>query len=503
MRILLFISLLSSFISLGQNTDTINEVSGGKVASFIDNIRGQSNDSLSSFFRFSPDLVFSMTDHKPFYQSGLSFNSGFYKIEKNGGNWGGNFHFRSGLTSQGSIPYFSDPQARVFILQKLTEPIVGEPSNLYFDLNALLYYNYKNISLSTGIDKSNDGFSSRSIFGTSFGISNPYAQLELRFNKSFSFNLRQDILREKIGSHFEPKGKVSHSFLYSHKGKSRFQVRLFESVVYQIKDTLYNRGFEVEYLNPFLFFRPQEYNIGSADNILLGTEFQYSFKQKTLNKGRSNTKVYFQILIDDFLLSAFRARNGWWANKYGFNIGLNTIFDRKDTLGKFISKKSYTLDLTLMRPYIFSQTNPGIVYGNQGLPISHPLGSNFVEVFQRFEWIPNKMNVRYDVFLQAYIKGTDSLGLKTTSYGGDIFKSYSKHPYEFNNRIGQGITLRGVQLGTRLTYQNKDQKKIQNMVFYIEPRYRFLFFENIRQTDFFLTIGIQSSLWNEMDRLNY
>jgi hypothetical protein len=508
LRNILFILLFVSFISRGQKEDLKQNLSDSNLIVDLFDVNKKSEnlnskDSVSTWIKFGPDLVFSITEHKPFNQSGLSINLGFNKIEKKGFKWGGNFNFRSGLTSQGSIPYFSDPQSRALSIQKLKEPIFKEPSNIYFDINAILYYNYRNISLFAGIDKLNDGFSSRSIFGSSYGISNPFARMEIKFNEVFSFNLRQDVLREKIGNHFEPKGKVTHSFLYNHKGKSKFQVRLFESVIYQIKDTLYNRGFEVEYLNPFLFFRPQEYNIGSADNILLGTEFQYTFKERLTKKGKYSTKVYTQLLIDDFLLSAFRARNGWWANKYGFNLGLFTSFDKKDTLGKFTSKKSYTLDFTLMRPYIFSQTNPGIVYGNQGLPISHPLGSNFVELFQRFEWTPKNHNVRFDAFLQVYIKGTDSVGLKTTSYGGDIYKSYSKHPYEYNNRIGQGITLRGIQIGTRFSYINLGLKSIQNLIFYIEPRYRFLFFENIRQTDLFVTIGIQSSLWNHIDRLNY
>jgi hypothetical protein len=42
--------------------------------------------------------------------------------------------------------------------------------------------------------------------------------------------------------------------------------------------------------------------MGSADNILLGTEFSYSFKEKVSQKRTVYSTVYGQVLIDDFLL---------------------------------------------------------------------------------------------------------------------------------------------------------------------------------------------------------
>ncbi len=500
MRISVIIALFISLVSLGHPGDTIVTNKNEKLTNILPD---KKRDSLRKFLKFAPDLVFSTTSKKPFYQTGLSGLIGFQKIEKSSAAWGTYAYLRSGLTTQGSIPYFSDPQTKSFVLTPVKDSIYGQPTSLYFDIIGSFWYSYKNFNIESGVEQMKYpmyNFSSRSIFNSYNRIANPYVMIDLKFSESLNYSLRQDILREKIGNHFEPKGNVTHTLTYNHKGK--FKLRLFETVVYQMKDTLYNRGFEVEYLNPFLFFRPQEYNMGSADNILLGSEFSYSFKEKETQKRSIFSTIYGQVLIDDFLLSAFRARNGWWGNKYGFNIGSRFFICPKDSSGNTKSYNHYTFEFTYMRPYVFSQTNPGIVYGNQGLPIAHPLGSNFAELYQEYKWQKVDKNFNIHAFLQAYIKGVDSVGLKNSSYGGDIYQSYSKHPYEFKNKVGQGITLRTVQLGTTLSYIFSD-KYFRDLCFYIEPRYRLMFFENHRQEDFFLTIGIQSGIWRNQDRLNY
>ena len=501
MRILTTILLFIHFISLSQDIDSVSiSALNSPMENKTFNLIYGDKDSLIGDFRLAPDLIFATATKNNFYQTGISLQYRFQKIGQKGHHWEGNIYSRGGITSNSSIPYFSDPQTKSFFLNPIKDSLFGNPTLYYLDFNGSVSYRIKLFSMNLGMDRPQSGFSYRSLYSSSTGISNPFLSLSLKFNKSISYSFRQDVLREKIAGHFEPKGNVSHVFSYNHKGLSKLQFRLFESVVYQIKDTLYNRGFEVEYLNPILFFRPQEYNLASADNIILGAEFSYVFGRKKNINSLNRTRVYGQLLLDDFLLSAIRARNGWWANKYGINLGLEVSNKTKDSLK---TAKKYFVEFTYMRPYVFSQTNPGIVYGNQGLPVGHSLGSNFAELYQEYSYFSFRNHLNIDVFLQAFIKGVDSVGFKSISYGGDIYKSYSKHPYEFNNRVGQGVTLRGIHLGTRFAYVFIKKTFSKNLHFYIEPRFRLLFFENRRQSDIFLSIGIQSSLWRNKDRLNY
>jgi hypothetical protein len=89
---------------------------------------------------------------------------------------------------------------------------------------------------------------------------------------------------------------------------------VFESVIWQAKDTMLNRGFDVHYLNPFVFFRPLEYEQGSSDNVIMGL----NLKVKIID----GISVYSQFLLDEFLMKEVRADSGWWANKYGYQLGI-------------------------------------------------------------------------------------------------------------------------------------------------------------------------------------
>ena len=89
----------------------------------------------------------------------------------------------------------------------------------------------------------------------------------------------------------------------------RVSLGIFEAIIWQAKDTLYNRQFDVNYLNPIIFYRPVEYSLGSSDNALLGL----NAKLKISN----NYQLYAQFILDEFLLKEVFVVCGWWANKYG------------------------------------------------------------------------------------------------------------------------------------------------------------------------------------------
>ncbi|MEN9446509.1 MAG: hypothetical protein RL728_1021, partial [Bacteroidota bacterium] len=122
MRISVIIAFLISLVSWGHPGDTILTNKNEKLTNIL---RDEKRDSLRKFLKFAPDLVFSVTYKKPFYQTGLSGLIGFKKIEKSSAAWGTYAYFRSGLTTQGSIPYFSDPQTKSFILTPLKDSIFG------------------------------------------------------------------------------------------------------------------------------------------------------------------------------------------------------------------------------------------------------------------------------------------------------------------------------------------------------------------------------------------
>ena len=150
--------------------------------------------------------------------------------------------------------------------------------------------------------------------------------------------------------------------------------------------------------------------------------------------------------------------------------------------------------------------------GNQGLPVAHPLGSNFIELYQEVSFHRRKWS--FEIWGQAYLKGDDWFTTaKTTSYGGDIYQSYDKYAKEFGNTIGQGKTTHILQLGTyisrKINYETiffeliKLPKMLQSnqMSIFIEPKVRFSNVEGEKFTNYFITFGTIKTLGR--DRRNY
>ena len=264
--------------------------------------------------------------------------------------------------------------------------------------------------------------------------------------------------------------KFGATHYLSYNVTRNWNITAFESVLFQPKDGQFNRAFEVEYLNPIVFFRPQEYSLGSSDNVLLGIQTSYRIKQHT---------IYGQLLLDEFVLKEIRSRSQWWANKYGAQLGVK---------GK-IRKWTYRVEGNLMRPYTFSHINDGQNGGNQGLPLAHPLGSNFAELLAQVNYplTPQLALQAYGVF---QLKGYDNDSL---SWGGDIYQSYGNRPKEYDNTIGQGITLRTVRVGCQLIYTLPKWKSSV----YLDPQVALQWGDLQRSITPAVTIGWRSSLFQE------
>jgi len=215
----------------------------------------------------------------------------------------------------------------------------------------------------------------------------------------------------------------------------RINLSLFESIIWQGTDTNRVRSFDVNYLNPVIFFRPVEYSLGSSDNAFVGGAFKIKVG------ARQRQQFYGQLILDEFLLKEVLAifkkianpldptiKYGWWANKQGVQLGFKSfdLFTAKNL--------TFQTEINAVRPYTYSHGSVQQNYAHYNQPLAHPLGANFAESVSFLNYKFKKW-IFETQFLYA-IYGKDEKGI---NYGQNIFLSYNTHPYDYGNKFFQGL----------------------------------------------------------------
>jgi len=221
------------------------------------------------------------------------------------------------------------------------------------------------------------------------------------------------------------------SFHYiSWNATKRLNLSLFEAVVWQGADDNRFRGFDPNYLNPVIFFRPVEYSLGSSDNAMLGFAFKV--------KAAKGLQLYGQIILDEFFLKEIKAQNGWWANKQGGQLGFKGF-----NLFK-VQRLNIQGEVNVVRPYTYAHGSVQQNYGHANQALAHPQGANFAEAagFLNYRW--KRWLVEGKTIWCRY--GQDTAGL---NYGRNIFMSYLTRPSDYGNKLFQGLQTDLLQLELR------------------------------------------------------
>lgn len=211
---------------------------------------------------------------------------------------------------------------------------------------------------------------------------------------------------------------ASFHYLDVNIGK-RLSVGIFESVVWH-GDSTGNRGLELGYLNPFIFFRPVEFSIGSPDNVLLGLNTKFKLNSKNV--------LYAQVMLDEFLLNNVRAGKGWWGNKQGVQAGFKSM-DVLDVKNLYLQG-----EFNYVRPFTYQHRDELGSYSHYRAPLAHPLGANFWEAIgiARYSW--KRWN--FDARISYALVGYDSAGL---NFGQNVLLTYNDRFREEGNEVGQGL----------------------------------------------------------------
>jgi hypothetical protein len=360
--------------------------------------------------------TFNKTDQRLFYQLG----QGLYVS--------GNYQ-NLGFEVSGEIFEQSFPASADFAVDSLklvpgyNRVLLGNHQSVVnFALNGIAYWKpIPFVTLSGGNNKQFWGDGYRSLLLSENAASYPFIQAKMQVWK-IAYEHQVMFLKDLIpGEGSQRFNKYTSMHLLSCNVSRWLNFYIFEAVVWQQKDSIRHRGFDVQYLNPAIFFRSVEYNMGSPDNMLMGIGGKI--------KLWDHTHFYGQFLLDEFNLKAIVKNWGWWGNKHGLQAGIK-IYGASQKRPKLLQ-----IEYNLVRPYTYSHTFSPENYGYLNEPLAHPYGANFEEFLAIYRTaLTNQCMVNLSISTVFY--GTDPSGLND---GGDIYKNNYTFISSYGNHIGQGI----------------------------------------------------------------
>lgn len=324
-------------------------------------------------------------------------------------------------------------------------------------------YNYTNLSgyisyspnkvfnFQLGKDKHFIGDGYRSLLLSDVANNNPYFGINVnvwRIQYNVWYSWLQDFSRYD-GSQKSLQNKYGTFHYLSFNALKNLNISFFENIVWQGTDTNRVRTFEINYMNPIIFYRPQEYSVGSPDNSMMGL---------TISTKLFNTlKLYAQGVADEFYWQQIKKRNGWWANKQGWQLGAKYI----DALG--IKGLSIQFEYNQVRPYTYTHGSVQQNYSHYAQPLAHPFGANFKEYLGFITYRRERWGISFQG-LYAII-GKDAFG---SNLGQNIFLSYTTRPYDYGHKTTQGNKTKLMQSDIKLTYYLIPQMNLRLELGYIQ-----------------------------------
>ncbi len=307
----------------------------------------------------------------------------------------------------------------------------------FFQARAYIDFNIsKHIYMQFGHDRMFLGNGYRSLIFSDYSPPGEYLKANVKVWKlNYMFQLNRMTAENKsVGNNPYPTKYVAFHHLSLNVGR-KLNIGMFESVVFGGSST--NGGFELNYLNPVIFYRAIEQQNGSSDNVILGLDFKWN--------AIKYVSFYGQFVIDEFLLDNVKSGDGWWANKFAVQAGVKYI----DVAG--LKNLDLQVEGNVVRPYMYSHDTKFTNYMNYLQPLAHPIGANFYEVatIVRYQPIPRLNIIVKSAFINAGRDGTNE------NWGGDINKSYNTRQQDYGNTIAQGVENKIIFVDLTTSYMVK------------------------------------------------
>ncbi len=292
----------------------------------------------------------------------------------------------------------------------------------------------KSINVQFGHDRNFFGSGFRSMLFSDNSSPNLFLRLDTQIGRFHYTNLWNSMINNQDDPDRDLLRKKKFSAIHhlSIKVSDRLSLGVFEAEVFSRDSS--GGGFELNYLNPIIFYRYVESYIGSSDNALLGFDFRWLAARRT--------SVYGQILFDELLTGRMFDGKGSWTNKYGIQLGSKYV----DAFG--IPNLDLQLEYNSARPYLYTHRTGGKNYVHYSQPIAHPLGANFTEMIGILRYKPTPFLTLYGTMMLAR-QGVDS---GSSNWGSHLFPDYETRMRDYGNYTGQGVRQNIVTLDLRASY---------------------------------------------------
>ena len=229
-------------------------------------------------------------------------------------------------------------------------------------------------------------------------------------------DIRQEVL---VDNTFRTKYMANHYLSWN--VSKRLNIGLFESVLWQNSN---DRGFDLNFLNPIIFFRNIEFQTGQGNgNAIIGLSGKYKWNNK-LN-------LYGQFLIDEFAVGDVFGGDKSWRNKFGLQLGAKyfNAFDVDNLL--------LQAEYNQVRPYTYAHNTIVLNYAHNNQPMAHLWGANFRELvlIGRYNYKRWFGDAKFIIGQRGFDFNTDE---DSANYGGDIYADEDNRIGDTGIVIGQG-----------------------------------------------------------------
>lgn len=278
-----------------------------------------------------------------------------------------------------------------------------------------------NVQFGHGKNFIGDGY--RSLFQSDVASPYPFFKTNIEFWKikytstwMSLRDVREDVIEDKT---FRTKYMANHYLSWN--VSKRLNIGLFESVMWQNSN---DRGFDLNYLNPIIFYRAIEFQTGQGNgNAILGLSGKYKWNNKV--------NLYGQFLIDEFSVSDITGGEKSWKNKLGFQLGAK--YFNAFNLDNLLLQAEYNQ----VRPYAYAHNTVVLNYAHNNQPMAHLWGANFRELvlIGRYNYKRWFGDAKFIIGQRGFDFNTDE---DSFNYGGNIYGDEDFRVADTGIKIGQG-----------------------------------------------------------------